>query len=75
MERKSYQPILVPGEVYPGIEPTRLARIGRAVINAEYVEALYGQDVANRYIRVRQRLVGEASSKELRKVPEAGLSD
>jgi hypothetical protein len=45
--------ILVPGEVYPGIEPTRLARIGRTIISCEYVRAVYGEAVATRYAEAR----------------------
>jgi hypothetical protein len=53
-----------PGEIYPGIDPSRLARIGRTIITTEYVRAVYGEDVAERYDRARREL-GSTSAPEL----------
>ena len=50
------EPFLLPGEIYPGIEPSRLARISRTIIKSEYVRAVYGEEIAERYDRVRKEL-------------------
>lgn len=45
-----------PEEVYPGLDPSRLARIGRTPVSAEYVASLYGEEVAESYCRLRHEL-------------------
>jgi len=66
--------VLVPGEIYPGIEPNRLARIGRTIITTEYVRAVYGEDVAERYDRARQELASTPAPESHGKVRDTEAS-
>lgn len=65
-----------PSNVYPGIDPRRLARIGRTIIRGEYVRAVYGVEVAARFEQAK-RLGGttqttRATESGVEHVPGAG---
>jgi hypothetical protein len=54
---------LVPlGDVYPGIDPARLAPIGRTLMTTAYVSGVYGAAVGEKYDRLRRSFIASANT-------------
>jgi hypothetical protein len=52
-------------DVHPGVDPTTLAHIGHSAISPNYVRLAYGEEVAEKFVAARTRLLSDDYSVEV----------